>query len=49
MRGRKRDGSVVGRAVLRKKRRRRRGKLALVTAMGVPLLGSCEVKSLPWF
>lgn len=48
-RARKREGSVVGRAVLRKRRRSRRGKLALVTAMGVPLLDSCEVKSLPWF
>lgn len=25
------------------------GKAALVAAMGVPLSGSCEVKSLPWF
>lgn len=49
VRGRKREGSVVGREVLRKRRRSRRGKLSLVTAMGVPLLDSCEVKSLPWF
>lgn len=36
---------VSGRAV----RRRRVVKLVLTTAMGVPLSGSCEVKSLPWF
>lgn len=36
---------VSGRAA----RRRRREKLVLTTAMGVPLSGSCEVKSLPWF
>lgn len=29
--------------------RRRRGMIALDTAMGVPLHGSCEVKSLLWF
>lgn len=29
--------------------RRRRGTIALDTAMGVPLYGSYEVKSLQWF
>lgn len=39
----KREGVEVGSA------KKEEGMIALDTVMGVPLHGSCEVKSLPWF
>lgn len=45
------DGGGVGQWESSEKGGRRGGRerRALATAMGVPLPGSCEVKSLPWF